>query len=116
MIKLVKANKPGQGFSDIEQVLLEAGIFTSEQILLLPEDVLSAINNIGRPRARLLRNYAKHVVLPLLGLPIHYEEPEIDLLVDGEAENIAELGNGCEVEEDELDDSDDEQWEAIDLN
>jgi hypothetical protein len=118
VIKLVNADKPGQGFRELEQVLLEAGIFTSEQILLLPEDVLSAINDIGRPRARILRNYAKRVVLPLLGLLINHEEPEFELdsevknkraRYSEEAEIVLECGNSNEVEGDE--DSDDEQWE-----
>ena len=120
VIKLVKADKPGQGFGELEQDLLEAGLFTSEQILLLPEDVLSAINDIGRPRARILRNYAKRVVLPLLGLLRNHEELDIELDPEvknkrvshsEEAENIPECGNSGEVEEDE--DSEDEQWEEI---
>jgi hypothetical protein len=119
--KLIEADKPGQGFGELEQVLLEAGLFTSEQILLLPEDVLSAISEIGRPQARILCNYAKCLVLPLLGLLRNYKEPEIELDPEvknkrvrhcEEVENVLECGNCSEVEEDEG--SDDEQWEVID--
>jgi hypothetical protein len=57
--------------------LLEAGITTSEQLLLLPEDVVSVIGDMGQARARILRNYAKRIVLPVLGLRGNYEDPEI---------------------------------------
>jgi hypothetical protein len=44
---------------------------------MLPEDVLCVIGNIGKTRARVLRNYAKRSVLPLLGLRGNYDDPEI---------------------------------------
>ena len=53
------------------------GITTAEQLLLIPEDVLSVIGNMGPARARVLRNYTKRVILPLLGLRGDYEDPEI---------------------------------------
>jgi hypothetical protein len=120
VIKLIMADRPAQGFSELKQVLLEAGLFTSEQILLLPEDVLSAISDIGRPQAKILCNYAKHIVLPLLGLLRNYKKPKIKLNPEVQnkrvrcsekVENILECGNDSEVEEDE--DSDNEQWEVI---
>ncbi|KAG1796097.1 hypothetical protein EV424DRAFT_1353305 [Suillus variegatus] len=54
-----------------------AEVVLSSQVILLPEDVLSVIGNMGQRRARILRNYAKRTVLPLLGLINSYEEPEI---------------------------------------
>ncbi|KAF8234676.1 hypothetical protein L208DRAFT_1006158, partial [Tricholoma matsutake] len=77
VIKMIEFDKPGKGFDRLLYVMLEAGMVTSEQILLVPEDVLSVIGVMGQARARILRNYAKRVVLPMLGLVGKYEEPEI---------------------------------------
>jgi hypothetical protein len=48
-------------------------------VILLPEDVLSVIGDMGQKWARVLRNYdyAKCIILPLLGLINSYDEPEI---------------------------------------
>ena len=54
VVSLIKAEKPEGDFEELEQNLLEAGIFTSEQILLLPEDVLCVIGCMGKPQARIL--------------------------------------------------------------
>jgi hypothetical protein len=85
VIALVKANKPEEDFGELECVLLEAGIVTSEQLLLLPEDVLCVVGYMGQARARILRNHAKRIVLPLLGLRGNYEEP--DIVVDREVKH-----------------------------
>jgi hypothetical protein len=77
ILKLIEADHPGQGFGELETPLLDAGLVASSQLVLLPEDVLSVIGDIGRKRARTLRNYAKRAVLPLLGLRGTYEQPEI---------------------------------------
>ena len=79
VIKMIEVDKPGKGFDRLLYAMLEAGMVTSEQILLVPEDVLSVIGVMGQARARILRNYAKHVVLPMLGLAGNYEEQEIAL-------------------------------------
>ena len=122
VFKLLKVEKPGQGFGELEQVLLESGLFISKQILLLPEDVLSAISDIGRPQARILHNFAKRVVLPLLGLLRNHEEPKIERDPEEEnkrvrhsevAENVLDCGNNTEVEENEDSDINDEWWEVI---
>jgi hypothetical protein len=91
VIALVEVDKPGEALGELESVLLEAGIVTSEQLLLLPEDVLCVIGYMGQARARILRNYARRIVLPLLGLRGNYEEPEI--VVDPEAKGH---GRGCQ--------------------
>lgn len=102
----------GKGFDRLLYAMLEAGMVTSEQILLVPEDVLSVIGVMGQARARILRNYAKRVVLPMLGLVGKYEEPEIawdeakiDVLADTGYANICkeflELGDSDEDEDDE---------------
>ena len=61
MVKLVRADKPDQQFGRLSKHLFEAGIFSSEQILLCPEDVLYVIGDMGLARARTLRNYAKRI-------------------------------------------------------
>ena len=53
-------------------------MFSSDQILLLPEDVLAVIGGIGSVRARTLRNYAKRLITPLLGFQLNWEKPELD--------------------------------------
>ncbi|KIL54471.1 hypothetical protein M378DRAFT_92481 [Amanita muscaria Koide BX008] len=79
VIKMIEVDKPGKGFDHLLYAMLEAGMVTSDQILLVPEDVLSMIGVMGQARARILRNYARRVVLPMLGLAGKYEEPEIAL-------------------------------------
>jgi hypothetical protein len=49
----------------------------ASQAVMLPKDVLSVIGDMGKARARVIRNYARRVVLPLLGLQGNYDEPEI---------------------------------------
>jgi hypothetical protein len=78
LLELVQVNKPGQRFSELEESLLGVGVFTSDQVILLPEEVLAIIGNMGLARARILCNYAKRAVLPLLGLDGDYDEAEID--------------------------------------
>ncbi|KAF8890354.1 hypothetical protein BD779DRAFT_1671320 [Infundibulicybe gibba] len=75
VLQLVDENKPGEDFWELKELLLNAGLFSSEQILMLPEDVLGVI--VGLPQARVLRNYARHLVLPILGVHCNHDEPEI---------------------------------------
>ena len=44
---------------------------------MLLEDVLCVVGNMAKAQARVLHNYAKHSVLPLLRLKDNYNEPEI---------------------------------------
>ena len=91
LIALLVINRPGENFGELQDILLDAGIVTSEQVLLLPEDVLSVIGYMGQAQARTLRNYARRIVLPIMGLRGNYEEPEI--VVDPE---VKERGHGCQ--------------------
>ena len=100
VIALIKVNKPGENFEELGNVLLEAGIATSEQILLLLEDVLCVVGNMGQVRARILCNYTKCIVLPLMGLRGNYQEPGIvvDLEINehkhnGDQETVTESIN-----------------------
>lgn len=77
LLELINAERPELRLAELETPLLDAGVVLSSQVILLPEDVLSVIGNMGQRRARILRNYAKRTVLPLLGLVNSYEEPEI---------------------------------------
>jgi hypothetical protein len=52
---------------------------------------LATVYTIGQAWARILCNYARHIVLPLLGLQGNYEELEI--VVGPEAK---EHGHGCQ--------------------
>ena len=114
VIALIKVDKPGENFEELGDILLEAGIATSEQILLLPEDVLCVVGNMGQAQARILRNYAKRIVLPLMGLRGNYQEPEIvvdpevkEHKHDGHQETVAESTDDIiDVSESESDDAD----------
>lgn len=77
VLALLVIDRLGEHFGELHSTLLEAGIVQSEQLLLLPEDILSVIGNIGPAWARILRNYAKQIVLPLLGLQDNHKDPEI---------------------------------------
>ncbi|KAG1740559.1 hypothetical protein EDD22DRAFT_738811, partial [Suillus occidentalis] len=68
LLGLIDAERPELQLAELETPLLDAGVFLSSQVILLPEDVLSVIGDMGERRARILRNYAKWTVLPLLGL------------------------------------------------
>ncbi|KAG1792603.1 uncharacterized protein HD556DRAFT_1209294, partial [Suillus plorans] len=68
LLELINAERPELRLAELETPLLDAGVVLSSQVILLPEDVLSVIGNMGQRRARILRNYAKWTVLPLLGL------------------------------------------------
>ena len=92
LITLVEVNKPGENYGELKNVLLEAGIVTSKQVLLLPKDVLCVIGHMGQARARILRNYTKCLVLPALGLQGNYKEPEVDI----DPEIKPEPGHGCQ--------------------
>jgi hypothetical protein len=74
---MIETDKPGQGFGTFEESLMEAGVVLASQVVMLPEDVLSVIGDMGKARARIIRNYAKRIILPLLGLQGNYDEPEI---------------------------------------
>ena len=60
VLNLIKANKPGQGFSKLEETLGEEGLVSLCQVVILPEYVVSVIGNMGAKKARILCNYAKH--------------------------------------------------------
>jgi len=77
LLGLIDAERPELQLGRLETSLLNAGVVSSGQVVLLPEEVLTLIGNMGQKRARILRNYAKRTVLPLLGLVGAYEEPEI---------------------------------------
>ncbi|KAG1885933.1 uncharacterized protein F5891DRAFT_1201300 [Suillus fuscotomentosus] len=78
LLALIDAEKPELRICELETSLLDAGVVLLSQVMLLPEDVLSVIGNMGQKQARILHNYTKQIVLPLLGLISSYEEPEIE--------------------------------------
>lgn len=87
LLGLIDAERPELRLAELETPLLDAGVFLSSQVILLPEDVLSVIGDMGQRRARILRNYAKRTVLPLLGLVNSYEEPEIPEIPSAGSQN-----------------------------
>ena len=93
----IEADKPGQGFSELEETLGEAGLVLSCQVVILPEDVVSVIGNTGAKKARILHNYAKCAVLLLLGLQDNHDDLEIaSPMKDSEHKGIMESGL-CQV-------------------
>jgi hypothetical protein len=98
VLKLIEVEKPVQRFGRLLGFLLESGISSSDQLFLCPENVLCVIGDMGIAQARILRNYAKHIVLPVLGLQGNYEEAEI---TTHEAAIKKSIQIDCKVEETE---------------
>ncbi|KAG1765170.1 hypothetical protein EV702DRAFT_943726, partial [Suillus placidus] len=67
LLGVIDADKPELRIGELETSLLNVGVVSSSQVILLPEDVLSVISDMGQKRARILRNYAKRTILPFLG-------------------------------------------------
>lgn len=78
----LEEDRPGAGFENLEEVLLDAGVTRSPQILLIPEDVLCTAINISLPRARILRNHTRRLIMPVLGFHRIYDEPEFELKME----------------------------------
>ncbi|KAG1799574.1 uncharacterized protein BJ212DRAFT_1488292 [Suillus subaureus] len=76
LLALIDAKRPELQIHELETSLLDAGVVLSSQVMLLLEDVLSVIGDMGQNQARILCNFAKQIVLPLLGLLNSYKEPE----------------------------------------
>ncbi|KAG1882071.1 hypothetical protein F4604DRAFT_1536680, partial [Suillus subluteus] len=68
LLALIDAERPELRIQELETSLLDAGVVLSSQVMLLPEDVLSVVGDMGQKQARILCNFAKRIVLPLLGL------------------------------------------------
>ena len=67
------------------------------QVVILPEDVVSVIGNMGEKKARILHNYAKCIILPLLRIQGNHDDPEIaSPTKDTEGKGIMESGL-CQV-------------------
>jgi len=64
---LLASERPGIFWSQLEEFLWEAGVNSSEHILLADPTVLALVGNMGAQQATVLRNYVKCVVLPVLG-------------------------------------------------
>ena len=60
----------------MEVFLWEAGVYSSEHILLADSTILAFVGNMGARQATVLHNYTKRVVLPVLGLRGTYQEDE----------------------------------------
>ncbi|KAM6497032.1 hypothetical protein JOM56_007505 [Amanita muscaria] len=72
-----KIERPGKGFHLLLEDLLDAGLLTSADILILEESALTVIGGMGWPHAWALRNFSKHLTLPLLGMRgLQWLEPE----------------------------------------
>ena len=69
---------------------------------------MCVVGNMGKARARVLRNYAKRSVLPLLGLKDNYDEPEISSLDKGNERTIGVREDLWQLEDEDEDRSEDE--------
>ena len=76
VIALLALERPGPGWIQFGELLWEAGVTSSEHILLADPTVLALVGNMGQQQATVLRNYATRVVLPVLGLQGSYQEDE----------------------------------------
>ncbi|KAG2363988.1 hypothetical protein BDR07DRAFT_1280910 [Suillus spraguei] len=59
LLVLIDAKKLELQISELETPLLDAGTVSSNQVILLLEDILSVISTMGQKQARILCNYAK---------------------------------------------------------
>jgi hypothetical protein len=75
---LLASEQPGKFWNQLEEFLWEAGVNSSEHILLADPTVLALVGNMGTQQATVLRNYAKRVILPVLGFQGTYQEDEKD--------------------------------------
>lgn len=83
VIELAEKERPGKGFHLLLEDLLDAGLLTSADILILEESALTVIGRMGWPHARALRNFSKRLTLPLLGMRgLQWLEPEFGELPD----------------------------------
>jgi len=73
LLEQLVTEKPAGRFERLTECLAEAGLTTADQVLLLPEDTLSVIGDMGMVHARFLCRYAKRAVLPLLGMHGNYD-------------------------------------------
>lgn len=75
IIQGLEAEQPDVSFGDLEQKFLDAGITESPQILVLPEHVLCVVGELDLFHVRILRNYTRRIILPLLGFANTYDDP-----------------------------------------
>ena len=61
-MEIVKADKPGQRFAEV---------------LVLTEEVLGVIGDMGVAHAQILQNHARRLIFPLLGFKNNYEQPKL---------------------------------------
>ena len=81
---------------------------SSSHLVMLPEDVLCVVGNMGKAQARVLCNYVKHSVLPLLGLKDDYDEPKISSPDKGNERTIGVREDLWQLEDEDKDRSEDE--------
>ena len=48
VLELIEADRPGKGFAELEGVLEEASLVSSSHLVMLPEDVLCVVGNMGK--------------------------------------------------------------------
>ena len=108
VLELIEADRPGKGFAKLEGVLEEAGLVSSSHLVMLLEDVLCVVGNMAKAQARVLRNYVKHSVLPLLGLKYDYDEPKISSPDKGNECTIGVREDLWQLEDEDKDRSEDE--------
>ena len=47
-LELIEADRPGKGFTELEGVLEEAGLVSSIHLVMLPEDILCVVGDMGK--------------------------------------------------------------------
>jgi hypothetical protein len=94
LLEILHADKPEWRFDKLENDLVMAGLFTADQVLVPPESVLMFLGDMGLARARALRNYARRLVLPILGVQDNYDQPEIDLDQQTDKTHSHEVASG----------------------
>ncbi|KIM91128.1 hypothetical protein PILCRDRAFT_1331 [Piloderma croceum F 1598] len=95
ILELIEADKPGKGYNKLKGILGEAGLVSSNHLVMLLEDVMCIIGNIGKMQVRVLHNYVKCSVLPLLRLQGNYDDPEIASPDKGNGNAITAVENSA---------------------
>jgi len=90
-------------FAELEGALYEAGLVSSDRVLVLTEEALGVIGDMGVARARILQNHARRLIFPLLGFRKNYERPEL-AISDLDVEECGEAANDAGVQQQTVDD------------
>jgi hypothetical protein len=103
LLELLDIDEPGQDYRKLESSLVESGIVGADHVLLLPEEILGEIGDMGMDRASRLRDYARRAIMPVLGLQgsARRKPKEVSPRPESEDEDFAKEAEDFESEDEE---------------